>query len=477
MNYVNRYRVPEVSRLSEIIERFPESIFRAYDIRGETDKFLSVDVVYLLGRAIGTSIMQSGSKSLAVGRDCRTSSFPLSQALIKGVTSCGVDVIDVGEVPTPLLYYATVFFKNGNGAMITGSHNPIEFNGIKIMIKGEALAGNQIQDLLAMIKKSAFVNGAGKYFSKSIRKEYVSQLRKRLFNHESSLKVVVDSGNGMASEITPQILRSLGHNVSELYCEIDGSFPNHHPDPSDPNNLVSLSNVVKETSSDIGLAFDGDGDRLGVVNSHGEIIWPDKQMEIFSAEVLKHNKNATVIYDVKCSNGLKHVIQENGGTPIMTRTGHSFVKQKMVESKALLGGEMSGHIFFKDRWFGFDDAIYAACRLLEILSQRNFDHVKILSDLVAKHATPELKVNVDEGYGEGLIKEIKHKIKQLPGEVCLIDGVRVDTKDGWGLVRSSNTTSCLIFRFEGNDEKALVSIKNAFREFIHSLDSSLQLPF
>ncbi len=456
----------------------PASIFRAYDIRGVVGETLTEEGVYHIGRALGSEAINRGDQTVAVGRDGRLSSPALADALIKGLTDSGCDVIDIGMVPTPVLYFAANYFDTRSGIMITGSHNPPDYNGIKMVLAGTTLADDAIQGLRQRILKGDYTDGQGKAQAVDIGAEYIRRITDDIpVALSNSFKVVVDAGNGVAGQLGPQLIRALGHDVVELYCEIDGHFPNHHPDPSQPENLEDLIKTVEAENADLGLAFDGDGDRLGVVDRDGNIIWPDRQMMLFARDVIARNPGGEIIFDVKCSNHLKRVIEEAGGKATMWKTGHSLIKAKMKESGALLAGEMSGHVFFKERWYGFDDGLYTAARLLEILTQSDQPPHEVLGSLPGGVATPELRLDMPEDQHAAFMASLIELADFGDGEIGTIDGIRVDFPDGWGLIRPSNTTPCLVMRFEADNEEALDRIKNLFREQLRNLDPTLDLPF
>lgn len=456
----------------------PAEIFRAYDIRGIVDEGLSAEVVSQIGRAIGAEAYDRGQQTIVVGRDGRNSGPQLQEALIEGLRATGRDVIDVGRVPTPVLYFATHYLNTGSGVMVTGSHNPPEYNGLKIMLGGETLFGDDIQALRTRAESGDFPSGKGNLQSMEVVDEYVRRVCEDVpVALGNSFRVVVDCGNGVAGEVAPKLLRALGHDVVELFCEVDGNFPNHHPDPSDPANLTSLIGSVKQESADLGFAFDGDGDRLGVVDPDGRIIWADMQMMLFAKDVLGRNPGADIVFDVKCSSRLAKVIKQLGGKPVMWRTGHSYIKNKLKESGAPLAGEMSGHIFFQDRWYGFDDAIYSAARMLEILMAFKKSPTEIFARLPAGVSTPELRVDMKEGDQVALVEKLVKAEGFANGKRTTIDGLRVDFADGWGLVRASNTTPSLVMRFEADDKAALARIQGEFKAALAALNSNLELPF
>jgi phosphomannomutase/phosphoglucomutase len=400
----------------------------------------------------------------------------LSQALIEGLRSAGMDVVDIGAVPTPVLYFATFQLNTGSGVMVTGSHNPPEYNGFKIMLGGDTLAEDAIQDLYARIAEGRLDTGLGSFRTQDVRQEYIERITGDI-QVERRLKIVLDAGNGIAGAIAPQVLEGIGCDVVPLHCEVDGTFPNHHPDPSDPHNLQDLIVAVKQFGADVGMAFDGDGDRLGVVTQSGDIIYPDRMLMLFAQDVLMRNPGAAVIYDVKCSGRLQDVILSAGGSPIMWKTGHSLIKAKMKEVDAELAGEMSGHFFFRERWYGFDDGIYAAARLAEILAVSPLSTDEVFAEMPRGVSTPELKIQMEEGRQFAFLAKFR-EIASFPGaRVTTIDGVRADYPQGWGLVRCSNTTPTLVLRFEGDDNPVLNHIQDEFRRQLLSVDPSLKLPF
>ena len=452
------------------------SIFRAYDIRGVIGSTLNEGVAELLGRALGSEIIERGMTEMVVARDGRLSGPALSAALIRGLRGSGCNVIDLGPAPTPVLYFATYQLNTGSGVMVTGSHNPPDYNGFKMMIGGETLAEQSIQDLYTRISESRFTSGAGALQSMDVIEDYIDKISGDI-QLENPLRVVVDAGNGIAGAVAPKLLQSIGCEIEELYCEVDGNFPHHHPDPSDPKNLKDLIVAVKQMNADIGVAFDGDGDRLGIVTRSGKIINPDRILILFARDVLSRVPGASIIYDVKCTGALAPAIRSAGGVPVMYKTGHSLIKGKMKELDAALAGEMSGHFFFKERWFGFDDGMYAACRLLEILAASGLDADDLFDDIPDAVSTPELKIEMEEGAHYRFIERFMKSAKFSGARITSIDGIRADFDDGWGLVRCSNTTPCLVLRFEGDDDFALKRIQELFRTQILLLDKSLQLPF
>jgi phosphomannomutase/phosphoglucomutase len=454
------------------------SIFRAYDIRGVLGKTLTAGVARQIGRAIGSEARERGLKEIVVGRDGRLSGPELAAALIEGLRSTGCDVIDIGAAPTPVLYFATYHLNVGSGVMVTGSHNPPDYNGFKIVLGGETLAESAIQGLFARISESRYVSGSGGLQTMDVSRDYIERITGDVMI-EHKLKAVVDCGNGIAGAVAPAVLEGIGCEVLPLYCEVDGNFPNHHPDPSDPHNLHDLILSVKQMNADIGLAFDGDGDRLGVVTASGEMIFPDRLLMLYARDVLTRNPGATILYDVKCTGKLQPLILQSGGSPIMWKTGHSLIKAKMRETEAELAGEMSGHFFFRERWYGFDDGIYAAARLMEILAAdpEGRNPQEIFDSLPKGVSTPELKIAMAEGEHYRFIERFKEKASFEGARVTTIDGVRADWPDGFGLVRASNTTPVLVLRFDANDEAALARIQSAFRAQLLALEPKLALPF
>ena len=454
------------------------NIFRAYDIRGVLGETLSDDIARQIGRAIGSEAQHRGLREIVVGRDGRLSGPDLSAALIEGLRSAGCDVIDIGLAPTPLTYFGAYHLQTGSCVSVTGSHNPPDYNGFKIVLGGETLSEGAIQELYARISEERYSSGSGGLQVMDLAGDYVARICDDI-QIEKKLKVVVDCGNGVAGAIAPAVLEGIGCEVHELYCEVDGTFPNHHPDPSDLNNLQDLIMSVKQTGADIGLAFDGDGDRLGVVTRTGEVIYPDRLLMLFAIDVLGRNPGAAIIYDVKCTGHLQPLILQHGGSPIMWRTGHSLIKAKMRETGAQLAGEMSGHFFFAERWYGFDDAVYAAARLLEILASDLDDRSpeEIFAALPKGVSTPELKIGMREGDHYKYVEAFKAKASFEGARLTTIDGLRVDWPDGWGLVRASNTTPILVLRFDADNEVALKRIQTAFREQLLAVDPALPLPF
>lgn len=456
--------------------KVPHSIFRAYDIRGIVGETLTAEMAFEIGRAIGSECHAKGEQRVMIGRDGRLSSADFSQSLARGLQASGRTVVDLGLVPTPLLYFATHVLNGKSGVMVTGSHNPANYNGFKIVIAGDALVEAQIQKLRERIENNDFVQGVGKIENRDLMPDYIERIVEDT-QLGRPMKIVMDCGNGVAARAAPALMKTLGCEVVELFSEIDGHFPNHHPDPSKPENLKTLIDVVIAEQADLGVAFDGDGDRLGVVDCDGKIIWPDRQMMLFAADVLSRHPGADIIFDVKCTRQLASQIVKNGGRPLMWKTGHSPLKAKMKETGAMLAGEMSGHIFFKERWFGFDDAIYACARLTEILSGDPRSTAEVFAELPDSVNTPELQVGMEEGENFAFVNKLK-EIAQFPeARITDIDGFRVDFIDGWALVRPSNTTPSLVLRFEADNEKSLARIQGLFRDLMVKVKPDIRLPF
>lgn len=463
--------------MSKNTQAISATIFRAYDIRGVVGETLNTDIIFAIGQAIASEALSQGETSIIVARDGRLSGPSLSKALVEGMLATGINVINIGRVPTPVLYYATHVLGTTSGAMLTGSHNPIDHNGVKMVIKGRAIHGAEILKLYERIQSEDFFVGEGKLTHEEMLPRYEAKILSDV-HLKKKLKVIVDCGNGVAGVIAPELIKKLGCEVYELFCEVDGNFPNHHPDPSQEENLSDLIQTVIRKKADIGLAFDGDGDRLGVVTAAGNVIWPDRQLILFAINVLKANPGAKIIYDVKSTRYLEEKIQEHGGQPIMYKTGHSLVKAKIKEEKAALGGEMSGHVFFNDRWYGFDDAIYTAARLLEIIANDGRDVETIFSEIPNSVSTPELKIPMSDDKKFAFIDRLIAVADFGPtAKINTIDGLRIDYPDAWGLVRCSNTTPYLIVRFEADDEAALTMVKSKFRNHLLELEADLKLPF
>nr|WP_218131180.1 phosphomannomutase/phosphoglucomutase [Pseudomonas benzenivorans] len=456
--------------------KLPADIFRAYDIRGVVGSSLTAETAYWVGRAIGSQSLAQGEPNVAVGRDGRLSGPELVQQLIQGLLDCGCSVSDVGMVPTPVVYYAANILAGRSAVMLTGSHNPPDYNGFKIVIAGDTLANEQIQALKARIDNHDLASGVGSVEQVDVLQRYFQQIRDDIALAKQ-LKVVVDCGNGAAGVIAPQLIEALGCTVIPLFCEVDGNFPNHHPDPGKPENLVDLIAKVKAEKADLGLAFDGDGDRVGVVTNKGTIIYPDRLLMLFAKDVVARNPGADIIFDVKCTRRLTPLISGYGGRPVMWKTGHSLIKKKMKETGALLAGEMSGHIFFKERWFGFDDGIYSAARLLEILSQDKRDAEQVFAAFPSDISTPEINIQVTEQSKFAIIDALQRDGHWGDANLTTLDGVRVDYPKGWGLVRASNTTPMLVLRFEADSEEELSRIKEVFRAQLYSVSPDINLPF
>jgi phosphomannomutase / phosphoglucomutase len=454
-------------------------IFKAYDIRGIVDKSLTEAAAEAIGRAVGTMGARKGVSKFVVGRDGRLSGPRLAAALTRGLNAAGMDVIDIGVVATPMVYFGTHHLKTGSGVMVTGSHNPPEYNGLKMMVAGDTLSGDTIQELLKTIQAGSFATPAkpGGRSTLDIREPYLDRITSDV-KLARKMKVVVDCGNGSPGAIAPELYRRMGCEVVELFCEVDGNFPNHHPDPSKPENLEDLMAKLASGDAEVGLAFDGDGDRLGVVTRNGKIIFPDRQLMFFAAEVLSRNPGAEIIFDVKCTRNLYGWIREHGGKPLLWKTGHSLMKQKLKETGAPLAGEMSGHLFFKDRWYGFDDGLYTGARLLELLSKGD-DPSKVLEGLPDSISTPELNVDLErEGENHKLIANLQKTAKfEGATEVNTIDGLRVEYPDGFGLMRASNTTPVLVLRFEGDSQAALERIRADFKRVLLEARPDARVPF
>jgi len=451
-----------------------QTIFRAYDIRGIVGSALTDDTVYHLGRSFAAEALSQNINTVNVAADGRLSSPHLKTLLSQGLMDGGCNVVDNGYVPTPLLYFAANHDEQCTGIMITGSHNPSDYNGFKMMINGHTLSGDDIQVLKNRIIEQNYSEGEGSLREQDVRPQYLERVLSDV-KLARPLKVVVDCGNGIPGDIAPGLIEKLGCDVTPLFCEVDGTFPNHHPDPGKPKNLIDAIAKVKEIGADLGLAFDGDGDRVGVITPQGKIIYPDRVMMLFAEDIISRNPGAEIIFDVKCSRLLANVIREAGGQATMWKTGHSLIKGKMKETGALLAGEMSGHIFFKERWFGFDDGLYSAVRLLEILSQRDEDADAIFDAYPEDVSTPELNIDVTDE-GKFSIIEGLQALEFEGGNANRIDGVRVDYPDGWGLIRASNTTPVLVLRFEAESESALERIKNEFQQRLTQVDASLTIP-
>jgi phosphomannomutase/phosphoglucomutase len=465
-----------VSEPSPAITNLPAAIFRAYDIRGMAGSELSPELVFQLGRAIGSEAGEQGEQSVIIARDGRNSSPDITAELCRGLIASGRDVVDIGVVPTPVLYFATHVLGSESGVMVTGSHNPPDYNGFKMVIAGKTLSGKAIQGLKKRIESGSFTEGKGSRREQDLVPDYLGRITEDV-QLSRPLKVVVDCGNGVAGVLAPALLKAMGCEVVELYCEVNGNFPNHHPDPGKPENLQDLIAAVKSKQADIGIAFDGDGDRLGVVDSSGKIIWPDRLLILLARDVLSRQPGADIIYDIKSTRHLAAAILSSGGRPLMWKSGHSLIKAKLQEGGAMLAGEMSGHIFFQERWYGFDDGIYAAARLLEILSTDSRSSAEIFAELPESPSTPELNMVLTDDAKFALLQKLRAD-GGIPGaKLITIDGIRAEFERGWGLIRPSNTTPSVVFRFEAEDEAELQKIQQLFRERLLAIDPNMKLPF
>ncbi|SES05845.1 phosphomannomutase / phosphoglucomutase [Vreelandella subterranea] len=454
----------------------PASIFRAYDIRGIVDDTLTEDTVEWIGRAIGSAAAARGESTVVVARDGRLSGPRLQAALMRGLNAAGRDVIDIGMVPTPVLYFAThILDGTRSGVMVTGSHNPPDYNGFKVVLDGDTLSGDAITALYERLQSGDLTQGEGHIRQEDVRDAYLTRILGDVTINRP-IKAVVDCGNGVAGELGPQLIERLGVETIPLFDEIDGTFPNHHPDPGKPENLQDLIRTVQETGADIGLAFDGDGDRLGVITPRGRLIYPDHLLMAFATDMLGRNPGAKVIFDVKCTGNLIKVISDAGGEPEMWRTGHSLIKARMKETGAQLAGEMSGHIFFKERWYGFDDGLYAAARLVEILANYAGDADAYFDSFPQDIGTPEINITVTDSNKFNLVDKLAREGDFGDGIKTTLDGIRVDYPDGWGLCRASNTTPVLVLRFEGKNDAALARIKAQFANALKDVDPALTLP-
>jgi phosphomannomutase/phosphoglucomutase len=455
-----------------------KSIFKAYDIRGIIGSTLDAGVARAIGHAFGLAAAAKGEAAVVIGRDGRLSGPELAQALAQGLQSAGVDVIDLGVVATPMVYFGTNVLDTRSGIMVTGSHNPPDYNGFKMVLAGEAIHGTAITGLYDSIlaHDGQLAAKAGSYRTYDIRAEYLQRIIGDV-KLTRPIKIAVDCGNGVAGAFAGDLYRGMGCEVIELFCEVDGNFPNHHPDPAHPENLQDLIRCLQQSDAEIGLAFDGDGDRLGIVTKDGQIIYPDRQMMLFAEDVLSRHPGEQILYDVKCTRHLAPYIERAGGKPLMYKTGHSLVKAKLRETGAPLGGEMSGHIFFKDRWYGFDDGLYAGARMLEILT-RHADPSALLNALPMSDSTPELHLHLKEGENFALMDQLRSNAT-FPGNerIIDIDGLRVEYADGFGLARSSNTTPVIVMRFEAETPAALARIQAQFRDVILAAKPDAELPF
>lgn len=454
------------------------NVFRAYDIRGVVDQNLTVELAYMLGRVFGSLAIEQNRQEVVVARDGRLTGEKLKKSLTQGLCDAGVDVIDLGMVPTPILYFGCEHFQTHTGIMITGSHNPVEYNGFKMVLNGVSLAESDIQNIYQRIIAKDFESGHGQVCEKNIINDYLAAITQRI-KLKRPLKVVMDCGNGVVGTMAERLAKALGVEFIGLYCDVDGTFPNHHPDPGQPQNMKDLQKAVLANAADCGLAFDGDGDRLGIVDNTGQIVWPDKLMMLFVEAVLAKEPNTPIIYDVKCTHHLGELIEQCHGQPVMYKTGHSLIKRKMKELKAPLAGEMSGHFFFKHRWYGFDDACFSAAILLEILANR--ETPETLSNLIDKFPkavnTPEINIQLADQRKFSFIEELKNLEDFKEGTAYTIDGLRVAFAKGWGLVRASNTTPTLVCRFEANDEAELYRIQALFKRAMLKVEPGLTIPF
>ena len=453
----------------------PDDIFKMYDIRGVVGESLTVELMRDIGRAFGTDALEKSVHEVVVGCDGRISSPKLMTALIEGVRSTGSNVVNIGAVPTPVVYFATHFLGTGTGLMVTASHNPPQYNGVKMVLAGQSIYGEKIQGLRDRIIEQNFKKGSGNLTEQSVVDNYAKKVISGVRIGKRSIKVVVDCANGIAGGICPDILRRIGCEVDELYCEVDGTFPNHESDPTRIDNLQDLISRVRSTHADVGLALDGDGDRLVVVAQNGEIIWPDRLMILFARQVLENDPGSSIVYDVKCTRSLKREIEKQGGTSIMWKTGHSLLKTKLEECGGRLGGEMSGHFFFADRWYGFDDGIYASVRLCEILSNESLDVSEVFQQLPELVGTPEIRVSAEHPHD--LVERFKKSADFTDSEMNYLDGVRADFADGFGLMRASNTAPEVVFRFEADTTAGLERIQDSFREVLELIDKQVAWPF
>ena len=453
-----------------------KSVFRAYDIRGIIGDQLDENAFYTIGRAISCRLRALDRNDIVMARDGRLTSESLAKALMQGLLDSGINVVDLGEAATPVMYYATHVHGIDSGVMVTGSHNPADYNGIKMVLAGTTLAHEDIQILYDFVSRGEVINGQGQYQCFDIMSSYTQRIVSDM-QIKRPLKVVVDCGNGIAGPVIPGVLRRLGCEVIELYCDVDGRFPNHHPDPTVEANLVDLKAAIAEHQADIGLAFDGDADRLGVLTNQGELIWPDRLMMLYAQEVLTRNPGATIVYDVKCSSHLADVIKKAGGVGKMCPTGHSIVKRVMKEEHAALAGEMSGHLFFKDRWYGFDDALYSACRLLEIVCASSLTVDEQFKAIPNSVNTPEIKIPIVDDEKFIFMERFSTESNFPDAELIAIDGLRVEFPHGWGLLRASNTTPCLVARFEAQDQMSLDTIQALFKTQLQEIDGDLAIPF
>ena len=457
-------------------ELIPASIFRAYDIRGIADQELTTQSVKRIGQAIGSEALDQNIATLLVGYDGRLSSPSLSIALIEGIRSSGCNVVSIGLVPTPLLYFATFTTDYTSGVMLTASHNPANYNGLKIVFNQTSLADNQIQTIQTRIENDQLRAGSGGFTELEVDRSYIDDVCSRI-QLSRPLKIVIDCGNAVPGKIAPTLLQELGCNVHPIFCEIDGSFPNHHPDPTVPESLTVLASTVLEKNADIGIALDGDGDRVGIVTNRGNFVDADRLLMVLVQSILPNYSGRTVVFDVKCSSKLVTLVEQFGGSPVMHRSGHSFMKQKMQETNAILGGEFAAHIFIKDNWFGFDDGLYVAARLLKIISESATSSDEIFNQYVTGFSTPEIKVEIREERKFSLMDRLLELANFPAAKLITLDGLRVEYPDGWGLVRASNTSPALLLRFEADSEEKMIEIQTQFRSLILSADKNLEIGF
>jgi phosphomannomutase/phosphomannomutase/phosphoglucomutase len=452
------------------------SVFRAYDIRGVVGKELNEDAYFSIGLAVACYLRNLNRQQIFLARDGRLTSPSLATALKAGLIESGIEVFDLGAVATPVMYYATSTQGIDSGLMVTGSHNPADYNGIKMVLAGKTLTQNEIDILYRLHKSGERTPGSGTEINQNVIQEYMSRIESDI-HLKRPFKVVVDCGNGIAGTVIPKVIANLGCEVIPLYCDVDGRFPNHHPDPSIETNLADLKASVAAHKADIGLGFDGDADRLGLITDKGEMIWPDRLMMFYSRNLLRRNPGATIVFDVKCSSHLEQEILAAGGVAKMCPTGHSIVKSVMKQEKAILAGEMSGHLFFKDRWYGFDDALYSACRLLELLSESDLSVSEQFTLIPNSINTPEIKIAIEDDSKFDFIKQFSQLARFPDAKIIAIDGLRVEFANGWGLLRASNTTPCLVARFEATDEDNLERIKSIFKQQIQLINAELDVPF
>jgi len=443
-------------------------IFREYDIRGIAEKDLTDEVVFLIAKGFAKMITSEGINELVLGMDGRISSLRIKEKVKEGLLLSGINVIDIGRVPTPVFYFATHHLKIKSGIQITGSHNPPEYNGLKMCINFSSIFGEKIKKIYTLIEKREFTNGKGTEKKINIIPEYQNYLKQNIKIKNRNLKIVLDSGNGVGGEVFLPVLKEWGFEVSPLYIDVDGNFPNHFPDPTVPDNLKDLIDKVKETNADIGIAFDGDADRIGLIDENCNIIWGDRLLILLSKFMLKENPNGKIIFEVKCSKSLPEMVEKYGGIPIMWKTGHSHIEHKIKEENAILAGEMSGHIYFNDRYFGYDDAIYAAARVIEILSNNNLKISSILKDVPEYKITPEIRVECSDEIKFKVVEDLQNYFKEKT-KVIDIDGARIIYPDGWGLVRASNTQPVLVLRFEADNEDSLNRIKTEVENVLNEI--------